>query len=50
MVWDVFTDVSVTDFTVGSESPCPAELPTYIVYFFQIHPRWNFFINNFYLK
>ena len=34
---------------VESESPCRAELPTYIVYFFQIHPRWRFFINNFYL-
>ena len=25
-------------------------VPTYIVYLFQIHPRWRFFINIFYLK
>ena len=35
---------------VGSESPCPANLPTYIAYFFQIHPHWRFFKDNFYLK
>ena len=36
---------------VGSESPCGAELPSADLHslFFQIHPRWRFFINNFYL-
>ena len=35
---------------VGSESPCPAELKSTDLYslFFQYHPRWKFFINNFY--
>ena len=37
---------------VRSESPCSAELPSADLHslFFQIHPRWRFFINNFYLK
>ena len=38
---------------VGSESPCPGELPSAdlnSLFFFQIHPRWRFFKNNFYLK
>ena len=36
---------------VGSESPFRAELPSADLHslFFQIHPRWRFFINNFYL-
>ena len=38
--------------TVGSESPCRAELPSADLHslFFQIHPRWRFFINILYLK
>ena len=37
---------------VGSEIPFPAELPNADLHslFLQIHPRWRFFINNFYLK
>ena len=36
---------------VGSESPCRAELPSADLHslFFQIYPRWRFFINIFYL-
>ena len=39
-------------FKVGSESPCRAELPSADLHslFFQIHPRWRFFINILYLK
>ena len=41
-------------FWVGSESPCRAELSSADLdlnsLFFQIHPQWRFFINNFYLK
>ena len=35
-----------------SESPCRAGLPSADLHslFFQIHPRWRFFINIFYLK
>ena len=42
----------VLHFSVGSESPCPAELPSTDLHsvFFQIHLRWRFFINIFYLK
>ena len=36
----------------GSESPCPAELPSADLHslFFQYHPWWRFFMNNFYLN
>ena len=38
--------------TVGSESPCRAELPSADLHslFFQIHPRWRFSINIFLFK
>ena len=45
-------DKSQSSRKVGSESPCRVELPSADLHslFFQIHPRWRFFINIFYLK